>query len=117
MNEITRTSGSSRSAPHPWRGLAAGLLAGLAAAAAMEAAQAMLSAAGLDGGSGGDDNDPATLKAADAASEAVSGRKVAEPYRDAAGHLVHYLVGAGLGGRFRAQLWGLLLDTVQDRFP
>jgi putative membrane protein len=89
--------------PRPLLGLIAGVAAGLVASAAMAAFQAQ--AQKLLPEQGGDDDDPATVKAADAASEAVIGDPVPEPYREKAGQAVHYVVGAALGG-----IYGVLTE-------
>ncbi|MBO9624487.1 MAG: DUF1440 domain-containing protein [Sphingomonas sp.] len=81
--------------PRPLLGLMAGVAAGLIASAAMAAFQSQAQKLLPDDG---DEEDPATLKAADVASEAVIGDPVPEPYRDQAGTAVHYLVGGVLGG-------------------
>ncbi|MDT8760491.1 DUF1440 domain-containing protein [Sphingomonas psychrotolerans] len=80
--------------PRPFLGLIAGVAAGLVASAAMAAFQTQ--AQKLLPESGGDD-DPATVKAADVASEAVIGDPVPEPWREPAGQAVHYITGAVLG--------------------
>lgn len=82
-------------APRPFLGLMAGVAAGLVASAAMAAFQAQ--AQKLLPDEGGDD-DPATVKAADAVSQAVTGDAVPAPYREPAGKMVHYVTGAVLGG-------------------
>lgn len=82
-------------APRPLVGLLAGVAAGLVASAAMAAFQS--GARGLLPDKGGDD-DPATVQAADAASEALTGDGVPEPYREQAGTMVHYVTGMVLGG-------------------
>lgn len=81
--------------PRPFLGLMAGIAAGLVASAAMAAFQAQASKLLPD--EGGDD-EPATVKAADLASNAIIGDPVPEPYRAEAGQLVHYVTGAVLGG-------------------
>ena len=81
--------------PRPLPGLFAGMVAGLVAAAAMAAFQSQ--AQKLLPDEGGED-DPATVKAADKVSEAVTGDPVPEPYREASGQAVHYITGAVLGG-------------------
>ncbi len=81
-------------APRPFLGLAAGIAAGLVASAAMAAFQSQAAKLLPDEG----DEGPATVKAADAASKAVIGDPVPEPYREPAGQAVHYIVGAVLGG-------------------
>lgn len=88
--------------PRPFVGLAAGVAAGLVASAAMAAFQAQAQKLLPDQGG---DADPATLKAADAASEIVTCDPVPEPYREQAGQAVHYLVGGVLGG-----IYGVLAE-------
>lgn len=87
--------------PRPLIGLMAGIAAGLVASAAMAAFQARASKViEQDGG-----EDPATVQAADALSEAVTGEPVPEPYRKAAGTTVHYVAGAVIGG-----IYGLITE-------
>jgi len=81
--------------PRPLLGLLAGVAAGLVASAAMAAVQAQ--AKKLLPEEGGD-GDPATLKAADKASEAILDAPVPDEYREQAGQAVHYITGAVLGG-------------------
>ena len=81
--------------PRPLLGLFAGVAAGLVASAAMAAFQAQAQKLLPESDS---DADPATVKAADVASKAVTGDPVPEPYRERAGQGVHYVVGAVLGG-------------------
>lgn len=88
------------SRPRPLVGLFAGVAAGLVASAAMAAFQKLAEPL-VEGG----DADPATLKTADRVSEAVTGDPVPEPYRNASGEVVHYLVGGALGG-----IYGLLSE-------
>lgn len=90
--------------PRPWLGLLAGALAGLVASAVMEVAQAAV-AKPKNGDGDGDGGDPATIKAANAVSEATVGTPIAERYRDPAGDVVHYAAGAALGA-----LYGLLVE-------
>ncbi len=87
------------------RGALAGALAGLAASYVMEQAQAAWSKAQEAADSddpGGSEETPATIKAADRVSEAVTGRPVAPDKRDAAGDVVHYTTGAGIGAVYGA---------------
>ncbi|MFV0622939.1 DUF1440 domain-containing protein [Sphingomonas sp. ac-8] len=84
----------AHTAPRPLIGLLAGVAAGLVASAAMAAFQA--TAARLVDSD--DDDDPATVKAADRVSEAATGAPVPDAHREQAGQAVHYLVGAALGG-------------------
>jgi hypothetical protein len=86
--------------PRPFLGLLAGIAAGLVASAAMAAFQAQAQKLLPDS-----DEDPATVKAADAASEAVIGDPVPEPYREPAGQAVHYIAGAVIGG-----IYGVLTE-------
>ena len=88
--------------PRPFLGLIAGVAAGLVASAAMAAFQDQASKLLPDDGS---DEEPATVKAADVASEAVIGDPVPEPFREQAGQMVHYVVGAVLGG-----IYGVLAE-------
>jgi putative membrane protein len=85
----------------PFIGLMAGIAAGLVASAAMAAFQARASQL-LDEPPEGD---PATVKAADAVSEAVTGKPVPEPYREASGQVAHYVVGGVLGA-----IYGVLTE-------
>jgi hypothetical protein len=91
--------------PRPLVGLMAGIAAGLVASAAMSAFQSAAQPLLLDDG----DEDPATVKAADAVSEAATGSKVPKPYREASGELVHYVVGAVMGG-----IYGVLTEYRPD---
>lgn len=88
--------------PRPFLGLVAGVAAGLVASAAMAAFQAQARKL-LPEDNG--DADPATVQAADAASEAVIGDPVPEPYREQAGQAVHYIAGAVIGG-----IYGVLTE-------
>jgi len=81
--------------PRPLLGLLAGVAAGLVASAAMAAVQAQAKKLLPDEGG---DEDPATVKAADAASEAILDAPVPDDYREQAGQAVHYITGAVLGG-------------------
>jgi hypothetical protein len=80
--------------PAPIRGALAGLVAGLVASYAMDRFQA-LAATLVKPASGG--GDPSTVKAADAVSTAVTGTRVDDDHRRAAGNAVHYVTGAALG--------------------
>jgi putative membrane protein len=88
--------------PRPFLGLFVGLAAGLVASAAMAAFQDQASQLLPDKGG---DEDPATVKAADAVSEAATGDPVPEPYREPAGQAVHYIVGGVLGA-----IYGVLTE-------
>jgi uncharacterized membrane protein YagU involved in acid resistance len=87
--------------PRPFVGLLAGVAAGLVASAAMAVFQAQAQKLLPDPG----EDDPATVKAADVASEAVIGDPVPEPYREPAGQMVHYVAGAVIGG-----IYGVLTE-------
>jgi putative membrane protein len=90
--------------PRPFLGLLAGVAAGLVASAAMaafqHAAEKLLP---------GDDKDPATVKAADKASEAILDAPVPDEYREQAGQAVHYITGAVLGG-----IYGVITEYQPD---
>ena len=94
----------TKAEPRPLLGLIAGAVAGLAASAAMEAFQGAGAKAAAAGKSDAEkqrdeaqQDDPATVKAADKAMVAVTGDEVPEPYRQPAGRAVHYVTGAVLG--------------------
>ena len=87
----------TKSDPAPLRGLAAGIAAGLVGSLAMNLFQkAWAKAVPLP--SSGDD--PATVKAAQRASRAATGRFFAKEDKETAGNAVHYLFGAVLGGAY-----------------
>ena len=88
--------------PRPFLGLLAGVAAGLVASAAMAAFQAQAQKLLPDSGS---NDDPATVKAADVASEAVIGDPVPQLYREPAGQAVPYIAGAVIGG-----IYGVLTE-------
>jgi putative membrane protein len=94
--------------PRPFIGLMAGIAAGLVASAAMAAFQAAAEPLLPEG-----DEDPSTVKAADAVGKAVTGKKVAEPYREASGHgvLTEYRpeASAGFGSAY-----GIATSTLLD---
>lgn len=74
-----------------------GVGAGLAASFVMDRFQDVAAPAfGMDGG----DDDPATVKAADTISNAVEGRPVTQKHREAAGSVMHYALGAAIGGGY-----------------
>jgi hypothetical protein len=88
-----------------FKGLAAGALAGVAASYVMERFQAEWNKAEEKGGGQGgsdDEEDPSTIKAADRVALAATGHPVPSRYRDAAGELVHYTTGAGVGAVYGA---------------
>ena len=80
----------------PIRGLAAGLAGGIAASLAMNLFQK-----GWNGVVAmPDTGDPATVKAAQKASRAATGRSIVPSDKPAAGEAVHYLFGAALGATY-----------------
>ncbi len=85
------------STPAPFRGLAAGIAAGLVASFAMNLFQKAWASV-LPPPSTGDD--PATVKAAQKASRAATGEFFAREDKKAAGNAAHYLFGALLGGAY-----------------
>ena len=88
--------------PRPFLGLLAGVAAGLVASAAMAAFQAQAQKLLPEDGT---DDDPATVKAANQISEALTGEPLPEPYHEPAGKAVHYITGAVLGG-----IYGVLTE-------
>jgi hypothetical protein len=88
--------------PSAWRGVAAGLAAGLVAAAAMDMFQRGV--AKLQDSDGGDS---ATTAAADKLSEAATGTPVPDLHKAAAGQAMHYGFGAllGVGYGVLAEYW------------
>ena len=92
-------------------GIIAGIVGGLVASWAMERFQKALGKiseemGGADGGGGQQhrqpQSEPATYKAADAVSEAVTGEGVPREYKPAAGSVVHYAFGAAVGALYGA---------------
>lgn len=71
-----------------------GMVAGLVASGVMEGYQAL---AAKPFGQDKSSEDPATVKAADTAAEATTGRPVPKPQRETVGRGVHYATGAVLG--------------------
>jgi putative membrane protein len=101
-----------------WKGLAAGVAGGLVASWVMEEFQALwgkvaesLEASGGGGGSkgGGGEQEPATVKAAEAVSENVFGHELTEGEKDVAGPAVHYAMGAG-----SAAVYGVLAEFAPE---
>ncbi|WP_271300095.1 DUF1440 domain-containing protein [Sphingomonas sp. CV7422] len=74
--------------------LAAGVAGGLVASLAMNLFQSVSASAF---GQTGSNEDPATIKAADTAKQAVTGEDVTQKHRETAGSLVHYATGVALG--------------------
>lgn len=85
-----------------FKGALAGAAAGLVASYVMEQAQALWSKAQGEPASGGGDDEPSTVKAADKVSQAATGNAIAPNKREAAGEAVHYTTGAGLGALYGA---------------
>ncbi|UIJ45213.1 DUF1440 domain-containing protein [Sphingomonas cannabina] len=81
--------------PRPLAGFVAGAFAGIIASAAMAFFQVKASPL-VD--AGGDPADSTTARAADKAVSAATDKHLPKAYRAAGGHLVHYAVGAVLGG-------------------
>lgn len=91
-----------------FKGLFAGALAGVAASWAMERFQEQWAQAKQTSGSSGSGQDePSTIKAADRVALAVTGSPVAPAHREAAGELVHYTTGAGIGA-----VYGLVAEIA-----
>ena len=93
------------------KGLLAGVAGGILASFLMEQFQAAWSAASEaiqpSKRRGGRKPDPATVKAANAISEKVTGRKVPPDYKSLAGEAVHYGMGAS-----SAAIYGVLAEVV-----
>ncbi len=88
--------------PAPIIAAAAGIVAGLAASWVMNAYQARTASLF---GLGDSDEDPATVRVADTVSEATVGAPIPRHRRDAAGDIVHYATGAGLGLVYAPLVW------------
>ena len=84
------------------RGLVAGVTAGLAASFVMTEFQKFWRHADANLRQRQAKREPATVKVADAASEALSGEPVPAPARKEASELVHYLTGAAIGAAYGA---------------
>ena len=89
------------------KGLVAGVAAGLAASFVMNEFQAAWSAVDEDMRKKQAEGTPATEKAADRASMALTGEPVPEPARKKASLAVHYLTGAVMGG-----VYGVLAEFL-----
>lgn len=88
-------------------GLVSGVIGGLAAAFVMSEFQGFWMALDEEAKAKAESSKPATLKAADKASKAVSGETVPEPAQKLASNAVHYLTGAILGG-----VYGLIAEIA-----
>jgi uncharacterized membrane protein YagU involved in acid resistance len=83
------------------RNVVAGLAGGLVASYVMERFQASLSRLS-NGHNAQSEDEPATYKAADAASRAAVGRAVPRENKPAAGEVVHYAFGGAVGAIYGA---------------
>ena len=99
--------------PTVTRTLVGGLLGGLLASGAMTAAQTVLSRAAVAAG-GDTDREPTGQKLADVVSQVATGAPVPDGARDAAGQLVHFATGAGLGALYT--LMARWMPDVRDGF-
>ena len=95
-----------------FKGLVAGALAGAAASWVMERFQEQWllregNAGVTPGNMGALGAEPATMKAADAVAQAVTGAPVPDRQRELAGEAMHYATGAGVGG-----VYGVLAEIV-----
>lgn len=95
---MSRGSSSGRSVA---RNVVAGLVGGLVASYVMERFQESLSRMS-NGNEQTSHGDPATYKAADAASRAVTGHAVQRDEKPAAGSIVHYAFGGAMGAIYGA---------------
>lgn len=103
-----------------WKGLAAGVIGGFVASAVMDEFQALWiklseSLEGSNDGGGrkdegaGEEQEPATVKAAEAISENVFGHELTKSEKEVAGPAVHYAMGAG-----SAAVYGVLAEFVPE---
>jgi putative membrane protein len=108
-----------------WKGLVAGVAGGLVASWVMEEFQALWSkleeslegseegggSEGVEGKSQGvgEEQEPATVKAAEAISENVFDHELTKKEKDVAGPAVHYAMGAG-----SAALYGVMAEFVPE---
>jgi putative membrane protein len=95
-----------------FKGLIAGALAGAAASWVMERFQEQWllregNAGETPGNMGALGAEPATMRAADALAEAVTGAPVPAQRRELAGEAMHYATGAGVGG-----VYGVLAEIA-----
>ncbi|MBW3616547.1 MAG: DUF1440 domain-containing protein [Proteobacteria bacterium] len=95
-----------------FKGLLAGALAGAAASWVMERFQEQWllregNAGETPGNMGALGTEPATIKAADAVAQAVTGARVPAQQRELAGEAMHYATGAGVGG-----VYGVLAEIA-----
>ncbi|MBW3560062.1 MAG: DUF1440 domain-containing protein [Proteobacteria bacterium] len=95
-----------------FKGLLAGALAGAAASWVMERFQEQWllregNAGETPGNMGALGTEPATIKAADAVAQAVTGAPVPAQQRELAGEAMHYATGAGVGG-----VYGVLAEIA-----
>ena len=79
------------------RGALAGVIAGAVASFAMDRFQAAITMLSSDEG---DDQEPATEKAADGVARVVTGHALARPDKPLAGQAIHYALGIGLGAAY-----------------
>ena len=91
-----------------WKGAVSGLAGGLVASFAMDQFQAVwiaLASRGANGaapGSGGPEQEPATVKAASAVSEGLFGHDLTKAEKKVGGAAVHYAVGGLTGALYGA---------------
>jgi uncharacterized membrane protein YagU involved in acid resistance len=90
-----------------WKGAVAGLVGGLVASYAMDQFQAAWIAlasrgAGTAPGSGGPEQEPATVKAASAVSEGLFAHELTKAEKQVGGAAVHYAVGGLTGALYGA---------------
>lgn len=123
MRDVERSNGHAEGSV--WKGLAAGVVGGLVASWVMEEFQALWNKAAEsleesrggegskgEGGQsqgGGEEQEPATVKAAEAVSENVFGHELTKGEKEVAGPAVHYAMGAG-----SAAVYGVLSEFVPE---
>lgn len=94
-----------RRKPKTWKGLAAGVAAGVVATWTMNQFQAAVSRLGNHKRRKRESDEDATVKAAERIAETVFHRRLSRDERQRAGNIVHYAYGAAIGG-----LYGVLAE-------
>lgn len=118
---MNSSAGNHQSDRAVWKGIVAGVAGGLVGSWMMTQFQAQLSKLAPEPEGDSDEEDDATMKTAAAVSEAVTGRRLTNQEKQAAGPAVHYAFGSAMGGVYgglsevvpaAAEGWGLPFGTV-----
>jgi uncharacterized membrane protein YagU involved in acid resistance len=91
-----------RRKPKTWKGVVAGVTAGLVATWTMNQFQAAVSKLGNQKRRKKESDETATVKAAELVSEKVLHRRLSRDEKQRAGNVVHYAYGAAVGGVYGA---------------